>query len=77
MRNRWMLGMIVAAAAFGPAAHAQATNDTNIPTETQDRLRHGVADLDYLDLLGLFGLFGLLGLRKEHADDSYHPSSLD
>jgi hypothetical protein len=77
MRTRWILGMLIAAAAAAPAAQAQGTGDPNIPTETQDRLQRGVSDLNWLDLIGLLGLFGLVGLRKEHADDSYHPTSLE
>ena len=77
MRTRWMLGMLIAAAAAAPAAQAQRTDDPNIPTETQDRLKSGVGNINWLDVLGLIGLFGLVGLRKEHADDSYHPTSVD
>ena len=77
MRTRWVLGMLIAAAAAAPAAQAQSVDDPNIPTETQDRLRSGVGDINWLDLLGLIGLFGLVGLRKEHAEDSYHPTSLE
>jgi len=29
------------------------------------------------NLIGLIGLLGLLGFRKEHPDDSYHPSSIE
>ena len=81
MRTRWMLGILLAAAAAGPAATpaalAQATNDTGIPTETQERLRSGTGDIDWANLIGLIGLFGLLGLRKEHADDSYRPAIVE
>jgi hypothetical protein len=76
MRSRWIFaGLMLAAAA--PAAQAQQTNDTGIPTETQERLREGVNNDIPWDLLGLFGLIGLLGLRKEHSDDSYHPSPVE
>lgn len=76
MRTRWMLAVLLAAAAPGPAALA-ATTDTGIPTETQERLRSGEVDIHWGDLLGLLGLFGLLGLRREHADDSYHPAPVE
>lgn len=68
-------GLMLAAAA--PPALAQATNDTGVPTETQERLRQGLKDEFPWDLLGLFGLLGLLGLRKEHHEDSYHPAPLE
>ena len=77
MRIRWMLGMLIAAALAGPAAQAQETNESGIRTETQDRLRTGSRDVPWFDLLGALGLLGLLGLKKEHGDDSYHPSSVD
>lgn len=77
MRIRWMLGLAAAALASAPAAQAQVTNDHNIPTETQSRLRSGAGDIDWLNLIGLLGLFGLAGMKKEHSDDSYHPSSVD
>lgn len=76
MHIRWTLaGLMLAAAAS--AAPAQTTNDTGIPTETQERLRSGADDAIPWDLLGLFGLLGLLGLRRGHDEDSYHPSSLE
>lgn len=75
MHSRCILaGLMLAAAA--PAAQAQMTNDTGIPTETQERLRQGQGEFPW-DLLGLFGLLGLLGLRREHSEDSYHPASLE
>ena len=81
MRTRWMLGILLAAAAAGPAtgpgAWAQVTNDTGIPTETQERLRGGPPNIDWVNLIGLIGLLGLLGLRREHAEDSYHPASVE
>ena len=76
MRTRWMLAILLAAAAPGAAALAQATNDTGIPTETQERLRGG-GDIDWANLIGLIGLFGLMGLRREHADDGYHPAPVE
>lgn len=77
MRTRWVLGILLTAAAAGPAAQAQGTTDTGVPTETQDRLRAGSRDIPWADLLGVFGLLGLLGLKREHTEDSYHPASLD
>ena len=77
MRTRWMLGMLAAAALAAPAAQAQETNDTGIRTETQERLRSGPPDISWFDLLGALGLLGLLGLKREHGEDSYHPSSVE
>ena len=77
MRTRWMLGMLTAAALAAPAAQAQETNESGIRTETQERLRSGPPEISWFDLLGALGLLGLLGLKKEHSDDSYHPSSVD
>jgi len=77
MRTRWILGLALAAALAGPAAQAQDTNESGIRTETQERLRSGPPDIPWWDVLGALGLLGLLGLKKEHGDDSYHPSSVD
>jgi hypothetical protein len=77
MRTRWILGMALAAALAGPAAQAQDTNESGIRTETQERMRSGPPDIPWWDVLGALGLLGLLGLKKEHGDDSYHPSSVD
>ena len=77
MRTRWILAALLATAAAAPAVQAQETNDTGIRTETQERLRAGNIGISWADVLGLLGLFGLAGLRRPHADDSYHPSSLD
>src|SRR5688500_16397050 len=65
-------------AATGSAAEAQGTPQTNtgVPTATQERIARGDAGVPW-DLLGLLGLVGLLGLRKRHAEDGYHPSSID
>jgi hypothetical protein len=78
MRKGMMLALLLATAAIGPAAAQPSDNARGgIPTETQDRLAGGV-DFDVVwNLIGLAGLLGLLGLRKEHADDSYHPSSIE
>ena len=77
MRTRWILGIVIAAAAAAPAAQAQVVNQSGIPTETQERLRGGPPDISWFDLLGALGLLGLLGLRREHAEDSYHPASVE
>ena len=77
MRYGWLLGITLAVGGLASAAQAQETNDHNIPTETQSRLQSGAGDLDWLNLIGLLGLFGLAGLKKEHSDDSYHPTSVD
>lgn len=77
MRTRWILGMLVAAAMAGPAAQAQETNESGVRTETQERLRSGPPNISWFDLLGALGLLGLLGLKREHGEDSYHPSSVE
>jgi len=75
MGRRWILPSLLLAAAS--AAQAQATNDTGIPTETQQRLESGAGEQIPWDLFGLFGLVGLLGLRREHPEDSYHPTPVE
>jgi len=77
MRHGLMLAILVAAASAGAGAQAQVVNDTGIPTETQERLRSGPPDIPWFDLIGALGLLGLLGLRKEHAEDSYHPAPVE
>ena len=77
MRTRSILGLALAAALADPAAQAQDTNESGIRTETQERFRSGPPDIPWWDVLGALGLLGLLGLKKEHGDDSYHPSSVD
>ena len=59
------------------ADNAAETNESGIRTETQERMRSGPPQISWFDLLGALGLLGLLGLKKEHGDDSYHPSSVD
>ena len=77
MRRNWMLAALVIAAA-APPAQAQASRDTGIRTETQERLARMDEDSGFdWNLLGLFGLLGLLGLRKPHSDDSYHPAPVE
>jgi len=77
MRIVWMLGIMLAVGGISSAAQAQETNDHNIPTETQSRLQSGAGNIDWLNLIGLIGLFVLAGLKKEHSDDSYHPTSVE
>ena len=76
MRTIWLVAVLAAAAAATPA-YAQPMNDTGIRTETQERLRAGTRDVPWADLIGLVGLLGLLGLRRDHGEDSYHPSTID
>ena len=78
MRTGMMLGLLLVTAAIGPAAAQRSDNARGgIPTETQERLATGF-DYDLMwNLIGLLGLFGLAGLRKEHAEDSYHPAPLE
>jgi hypothetical protein len=80
MRLRMILAVLfvaAATAAVGPAS-AQDAQRGGIRTETQDRLAGRDSGTDILwNALGLVGLLGLLGLRGDHADDSYHPSSVD
>jgi hypothetical protein len=80
MRLRMILAVLfvaTATAAVGPAS-AQDAQRGGIRTETQDRIASQGSGTDILwNALGLVGLLGLLGLRGEHADDSYHPSSVE
>jgi hypothetical protein len=77
MRRIWTVAVLALAAAAAPAAQAQLPErDTGVPTETQDRLAQANDAFDW-NWLGLIGLLGLLGLRREHAEDSYHPAALD
>ena len=80
MRLRMILAVLfvtTATAIVGPAS-AQDTERGGIRTETQDRMAAQGSGTDILwNALGLVGLLGLLGLRGDHADDSYHPSSVE
>ena len=78
MRTFGFIAVLAAVAAAGPAT-AQSTNQEagGVPTMTQERLRAGEVQVPWADLIGLIGLFGLLGLRRDHAEDSYHPSALE
>jgi MYXO-CTERM domain-containing protein len=76
MRRHLFLSALIAGAAAAPAVQAQ-TRDTGVPTMTQERMAQADPTMDILNWLGLLGLLGLWGLRKEHSDDSYHPSDLE
>ena len=80
MRLRMMLAVLfvtAATAAIGPASAQQAQRG-GVRTETQSRLAGENSGYDIIfNAIGLLGLLGLLGLRGEHADDSYHPSSIE
>jgi hypothetical protein len=78
MRLRMILAVLfvtAATATVGPAS-AQDAQRGGIRTETQDRMAAEGTDILW-NALGLVGLLGLLGLRGDHADDSYHPSSVE
>ncbi|HEX6661323.1 MAG TPA: WGxxGxxG family protein [Sphingomicrobium sp.] len=77
MRKRMVLSLILATVVIGPAAAAQEAQRGGIRTETMNRLATQ-NDFDVIwNAIGLLGLLGLLGLKKEHSDDSYHPSSIE
>jgi hypothetical protein len=76
MRTRIVLSLLLITAAIGPAA-AQTGQRGGLRTETMERMSsQGDPNLVW-NLIGLIGLLGLLGFRKEHPDDSYHPSSIE
>jgi hypothetical protein len=76
MRKRMVLSLILATVIIGPAAAAQEQRG-GVRTETMTRLATQ-NDFDIIwNAIGLLGLLGLLGLKKEHSDDSYHPSSIE
>jgi hypothetical protein len=76
MRFRMIFALFLATTVIGPAA-AQVDRG-GVPTETQDRIASQREANDILwNAVGLLGLLGLLGFRKEHSEDSYHPSSVD
>lgn len=77
MRIAWVLAAVSLAAIPSAAIQAQATNDSGVRTETQERIQAGSFDIPWLDLIGLVGLLGLLGLRRPHAEDSYHPAPVE
>jgi hypothetical protein len=74
MRSHVMLAILAGTLGVSGSAAAQ---DTNIRTETQERLRQGDVTKDALNWLGIIGLVGLLGLKRGHDEDSYHPSDMD
>lgn len=76
MRKRILLSLILATAIIGPAS-AQDAQRGGIRTETMNRIANQ-NDFEIIwNAIGLLGLLGLLGLKKEHSDDSYHPSSIE
>lgn len=78
MRSHVMFAILAGTFAVSSSAAAQVVrNDTNIRTETQERLRQGDVTNDALNWLGILGLLGLLGLKRGHDEDSYHPSALE
>ena len=78
MRLRSILPLIVVGTlAASTPAPAQQNEITGVPTETQRRLAQGDPDIPWFDLIGLVGLVGLLGLRRQHPEDSYHPSPIE
>jgi hypothetical protein len=80
MRLRMILAALfvtAATVAIGPAS-AQEGQRGGVRSETQSRLAGENSGNDIIwNAVGLLGLLGLLGLRGEHADDSYHPSSVE
>ncbi|HEX6073465.1 MAG TPA: WGxxGxxG family protein [Sphingomicrobium sp.] len=81
MRTRMIVALFLATAVVGPAAAQQPADDNargGVRTETMSRIASGETGLDLVwNIVGLFGLIGLVGLRGEHADDSYHPASVE
>ena len=72
-----VLSFFLVAAVIGPAS-AQQNPRGGIRTETMDRLTDQQSGVDLVwNLVGLVGLLGLLGFRKDHPEDSYHPTSLE
>ena len=78
MRSHVMLAILAGTLAVSGSAAAQVgRNDTNIRTETQERLRQGDVTKDALNWLGIIGLIGLFGLKRGHDEDGYHPSDVE
>ena len=81
MRTRMIVALFLATAVVGPAAAQQPADDNargGVRTETMSRIAGGEEGMDFVwNLLGLFGLIGIWGIRGEHADDSYHPASVE
>jgi hypothetical protein len=77
MPKRIVLSLFLIAAAISPAA-AQDNRRGGVRTETMDRLAAQESGMDLMwNLIGSIGLLGLLGLRKQHAEDSYHPAPFE
>lgn len=78
MRPFALLAILAGTLAAAMPADAQTgRRDTNVRTETQERLQNGIDTTDALNWLGIIGLLGLLGLRRGHDEDSYHPADLE
>jgi hypothetical protein len=78
MRMRMMLALLLATVAIGPAAAQRSDNVRGgIPTETQNRLSSDAGYDLIWNLIGLLGLLGLLGFKRQHSEDSYHPSLME
>jgi hypothetical protein len=81
MRTRMIVALFLATAVVGPAAAQQPADDNargGVRTETMSRIEDADAGMDFVwNILGLFGLIGIWGMRGEHADDSYHPASVE
>lgn len=76
MRLRMIMALTFLTMATGPAL-AQDTDKSGLRSETESRmLDQGNNDILW-NSIGLLGLLGLLGLRRQHGEDSYHPSALD
>lgn len=76
MPKRMMVALIFLTAAVGPAS-AQPADRSGVRTETESRMDdQGTNDILW-NSIGLLGLLGLLGFRRQHGEDSYHPSSVD
>lgn len=76
MRIRMIVALTFLTMATGPAL-AQDTDKSGFRSETESRmLDQGSNDILW-NSIGLLGLLGLLGLRRQHGEDSYHPSALD
>ena len=76
MRTRILLSLLLITAATGPAT-AQNAQHGGLRTETMERMSNQSDSSLIWNLIGLIGLLGLLRFRKEHPDDSYHPSSVE
>lgn len=76
MPKRMILALIAISAITSPV---QAQDERGgVRTETQDRIANAQGGLDLIwNFVGLLGLLGLLGFRQGHAEDSYHPASLE